>query len=230
MCRDTYYAVIAGVTIFLLLACGYSAMVYFDPMHFCWSEDNMQKRGIGCSYSAFLGSPEASWAVAANYRWGWHGFPKDMDRAIAEYRYAAEKGYPPAQQSLGKLLLNGEHIAKDTLAGLRLVVEAAEAGEQNSKHFVAQLLFNPEGSGDHFDADMNDAAKELFLANAEAGHSPSQFAWGLINFFGIDAEPNKDQAYRWIKEAYDADYDPAIQFFDDVDTDLKRFSKEEEEG
>ena len=84
---------------------------------------------------------------------------------------------------------------------------AAKLGHPLASFFVA--------TDHHFETSKNKQAIGLFKRAATKGHEPSQFALGLIYYFGIGAEEDEPLGIHWINEAYEAGYNPAAEFVDD---------------
>ena len=76
-------------------------------------------------------------------------------------------------------------------------------------------MFNEESGNNPFTSSENTQAISLFKRAATQGHEPSQFALGLIYYFGITTEEDEALGIYWINEAYEAGYNPAAEFVEE---------------
>jgi len=67
-----------------------------------------------CKGAAELGHSEATFFIAIDYHFGNFGYEVDLERAKAEYLFAADMGVIKALVNLGELLLSGD-FAEDIL-------------------------------------------------------------------------------------------------------------------
>jgi TPR repeat protein len=133
------YSALTAVFRIALIFGGLTLLVYAKGETAC-----NEKGNFICRASASLGNPEASFFVATGYHSGERGYEVDIERALTEYRYAAEQDVASAQYNLGEMLFSGDGVEQDLFEGLTWFLKAAEAGEPRSMYRVAQLLFNTE--------------------------------------------------------------------------------------
>jgi TPR repeat protein len=206
--------------LFSLLIVGYFALAYVMGETACRKENVNATRTLLCQTSASLGNPVASYFVGTDYQFGERGYDIDIERAIAEYKYAADRGVADAQYSLGELLLSGqlslsrEQLGPDTIGGLKRMLEAAESGSPKALYRLAQLLFNAEAGGNYLEKSENMQAIALFKRAAAKAHAPSQFSLGLIYYLGTSVEEDEELGLFWIRKAYELGFSPAIEITD----------------
>ncbi len=116
--------------------------------------------------SAELGEPGA----LTNLGWlidrGLGGFAKDPVKANEYYRQAADAGDPQGMNNLGESLLIGEGIGRDEAAGLALIQQAYDEGNDMAAHNFATFY----ASGQHVAADPGKAASfylEALIRNSD---------------------------------------------------------------
>jgi TPR repeat protein len=203
----SYMSIATASALFSLLIVGYFALAYVMGETACRKENVNATRTLLCQTSASLGNPVASYFVGTDYQFGERGYDIDIERAIAEYKYAADRGVADAQYSLGELLLSGqlslsrEQLGPDTIGGLKRMLEAAESGSPKALYRLAQLLFNVQ-------------AIALFKRAAAKAHAPSQFSLGLIYYLGTSVEEDEELGLFWIRKAYELGFSPAIEITD----------------
>ena len=130
-----------------------------------------------------------------------------------------------AQINLAEVLLSGERETADVIDGLSWIIEAAKTDDPTALYRLGKLLFNQEEGDRHFETSKNKQAIGLFKRAATKGHEPSQFALGLIYYFGAGAEEDEPLGIHWINEAYEAGYNPAAEFVDDFNKASRKTDK-----
>ena len=142
----------------------------FDPAH----PDTMTSR------------VEAAFMLARMYDRG-IGVPRDAEQARAWYRKAADYGFVPALDILGR---------RDPANGVALLKEAADAGYAPAQYHLARAYYTADGTP----RDLK-LAGAYFEAAARAGIPAAMFAAGrmLDQGEGVPADPAK--AIVWYKEA-----------------------------
>ena len=208
----TYISGVMAVSIVCLISAGSTALIYAMGESSCRSDRNF--RNPICKGSAALGNPVASYFVATDYHFGQYGYDVDIEKAVSEYQYVADRGVADAKHNLGEMLLSGDGVPQDTIGGLKLLIDSAEANNAISLHRLALLLFNPDEESGYFEQSENKQAIELYRRAALRGYTPSVFALGLILFYGISTNEDEERGLILIKQAYDEGYGPAEEFFE----------------
>ena len=90
--------------------------------------------------AAERGSAKAQYVAATMYRFAQYGVAKDMARAVDWYLKAADQGIPTAQFALGKLLMEGKHVARDDSAALQWLSLAHVNGSKRAEDYVEHLI------------------------------------------------------------------------------------------
>ncbi len=90
--------------------------------------------------AAGRGSAKAQYVVATMYRFAQYGVAKDMAKAVDWYLKAADQGMPTAQFALGKLLMEGKHVAQDDSAALQWLSLAHVNGSKRAEDYVKHLI------------------------------------------------------------------------------------------
>ena len=211
----SYLSVATGSVLFGLTLAGALALTYAMGETSCRDDKYNNTRTYLCEGAAKLGHPLARFYVATDHHFGQHAYEVDLGRAVSEYRFAARHGVTEAQINLAELLLSGERETADVIDGLSWIIEAAKTDDPTALYRLAKLLFSKEEGDSHFEASKNKQAIGLFKRAATKGHEPSQFALGLIYYFGAGAEEDEPLGIHWINEAYEAGYNPAAEFVDD---------------
>ena len=96
--------------------------------------------------AAERGSAKAQYVVATMYRFAQYGVTKDIARAVDWYLKAADQGMPTAQFALGKLLMEGKHVAQDDSAALQWLSLAHVNGSKRAEDYVKHLIKRMEPS------------------------------------------------------------------------------------
>ena len=221
----SYLSVATGSVLFGLFLAGALALTYAMGETSCRDDKYNNTRTYLCEGAAKLGHPLASFYVATDHHFGQHAYEVDIDRAVSEYRFAARHGVTKAQINLAEVLLSGERETSDVIDGLDWIIQAAKTDDPAALYRLGKLLFNQEEGDRHFETSKNKQAIGLFKRAATQGHEPSQFALGLIYYFGIGAEEDEPLGIHWINEAYEAGYNPAAEFVDDFNKASRKTDK-----
>ena len=211
----SYLSFATAAVLFGLMVAGVFALTYLMGESSCRKDNYNASRTYVCKGAAGRGHPKASFFIATDYHFGKYGYEVDMERAKAEYLFAADRGVTQAQVNLGELLLSGELGEADAIGGLSWLLKAAQADDPKALYRLARLLFNEESGNNPFTSSENTQAISLFKRAATQGHEPSQFALGLIYYFGITTEEDEALGIYWINEAYEAGYNPAAEFVEE---------------
>jgi hypothetical protein len=121
---------------------------------------------------------------------------KNFAGALYWFRYSAERGFGPAQASLGLMYRRGWGVPKDCALGLEWMTKAAETGEASAQFMVAGLNLRGEcGSPDYT------AALKWALKAAEQNYAPAYLL--LFNMYAQGQGVEKDQtaALAWLQKA-----------------------------
>jgi len=78
------------------------------------------------------GDPEAQHDFAERLCEG-RGVPRNYEVAIEWFRFAAERGYAPAQCKLGMMLFLGRGTPSDRVEGCKWILRAAQQGNEEAK-------------------------------------------------------------------------------------------------
>ena len=89
--------------------------------------------------------PGEMYQLATKYEDG-NGVPRDMGKAIALYRQAAEQGYVPAQTYLGVIYDKGRGVQQDDAEAIRWFRLAAEKDDPQSQFNLGVLLIKGRGT------------------------------------------------------------------------------------
>ena len=95
--------------------------------------------------SAESSDPGEMYQLATKYEDG-NGMPRDMEKAIALYRQAAERGYVPAQTYLGVIYDKGRGVQPDDAEAIRWYRLAAEKGDPQSQFNLGVFLVKGRGT------------------------------------------------------------------------------------
>jgi uncharacterized protein len=125
------------------------------------------------------------------------GAPRDLARAAALYRQAADRGYVRSMCALGNLYLAGRGVEKDEARGVALCRQAAERGEPNAQTDLGNLYLQGIGVA----KDMVQARRWYELASAQ-GQPNAQFVLGQIYWNGDGVARSREKAAQHLKDAY----------------------------
>jgi hypothetical protein len=86
------------------------------------------------------GSAKAQYVVATMYRFAQFGAEKDLARALRYYTESANQGFATAQFALGKMLVEGKLVQKDTTTALQWLSLAQVNGSKRAEGYIKEVL------------------------------------------------------------------------------------------
>lgn len=86
------------------------------------------------------GSAKAQYVVATMYRFAQYGVQRDIAQALEWYQKAANQGMPTAQFALGKMLMEGKHVAQDDAVALQWLMLAHTNGSKRAQDYIDDLV------------------------------------------------------------------------------------------
>jgi TPR repeat protein len=124
--------------------------------------------------AAAQGCVESRHRLGELYYVGKEGVERDVERAVAEFRRAAEEegeegGHAPAQRFLAFCYYNGEGVERDHVQARALYKTAALGGDSEAAFDAALMCLHGEGG----DPDFEYAAR-TFRKAAKNGHGKAQ--------------------------------------------------------
>jgi TPR repeat protein len=125
----------------------------------------------------------------------------DPEEAARLYERASNRAFPRAQLGYGIMLIKGEGIEKNEVAGLELVRAASDRGLPLAQALLAILL----NEGKIVGPDEQEAA-QLFRLAAERGHPLSQYQFGRALELGRGVPKDLESAYSWFRKSAEQDY------------------------
>jgi TPR repeat protein len=136
--------------------------------------------------SAMTPKAEAAFMLARIYERG-IGVPADKKQALRWYAKAVDYGFLPAQDILGRALIEGK-VERNAAKGVELLKTAGEAGYLPAAYHLAQAYHEGEGVPQDYKQ-----AVAWFGAAAKAGMPAAMFAAGRMYDLGegVPADPNK---------------------------------------
>jgi TPR repeat protein len=138
---------------------------------------------------------EASFMLARIYERGL-GVATDPAQASAWYAKAADAGFVPALDILGRSWLSGAAGARDAAKGMAYLKEAAEAGYVPAQYHLGTAWYTGEAGA----RDLKQAGA-WFAAAAKAGHPGALFAAGRMVDLGEGVAADPGRAVVYYKEA-----------------------------
>jgi hypothetical protein len=118
---------------------------------------------------------------------------------------AAACGIAAAQLRLGRMLLEGEGVARDPRAAFACFLCAARAGDADARNMLGRCHENGWGA----ESDMAQAAAHYALA-ADAGLAWAQYNLGHILLSGDGAPRDRDAAFAWYMRAASQGHERAM--------------------
>ncbi|NDV85902.1 hypothetical protein GTW51_04205 [Aurantimonas aggregata] len=161
----------------------------------------------GIGPEAFLtavraGDPKALFETGLRLMEGRQGEPKPQD-AATWFARSAERGFAPAQYSLGTLYEKGNGVTRDTVAARDWYLKAAEQGNVRAMHNLAVLFATGvDGKSDPV------LAARWFQEAADYGMTDSQYNLGILYARGAGVEQDLTESFKWfsiVAAAGDAD-------------------------
>jgi TPR repeat protein len=146
--------------------------------------------------AAARGCALSQYDLGEKYFYG-KGVDQDFERAVAEYRLAAEEegeggGHSAAQMSLGFCYYHGHEVEKDDIIAREWYKKAALQGNPAGVYNAAQMCRDGEGG----ELDYKDAAR-MFRQLAEHGHGQAQNHLGHMYHKGEGVAQDGTQAVAW---------------------------------
>jgi len=154
---------------------------------------------IGCAYFARIqsGRADALHNMANCYQYG-AGLPKDLEKARALYRRAAEGGFRQSICAYGNMLVTGDGGPQDIAEGVRLCRYSAEAGDANAQTDYGGFLLMGVGG-----ARNPAAARALFERAAAQKQRNAAFLLAQIYQSGDGIEASEERAREWYAKSYE---------------------------
>jgi len=144
-------------------------------------------------------SPAPEFSAADAVRKGNEAYHrKDFAKAMQWYRQAADQGVQEAQNSIGKLYLNGWGVTQDYGAAMQWFRRAADQG-YTAAHYNIGLLYE-RGWG--VERDYGEAMR-WFRKAADQGNAFAQTHIGGLYYLGQGVAQDYDEALRWYHKAAD---------------------------
>lgn len=155
---------------------------------------------------AQAGDPQAQTMLALAYHAGVL-LKNDEEEAFRLLKLAAEKGYLPAQESLGIYYAMGIGMDNaDLQAALKWYTAAAQKGSFDAATNIGSMY----ASGDGVPKDMATAVR-WFRQAADAGGGAAAYNLALIYKRGDDVPRDEQQALSWLTRSADLDFIPALR-------------------
>ena len=143
------------------------------------------------------------WAQGLCYEYGIE-IPKSEIQAVKYYQKAAEKGYAPAQSSLGFSYYSGNGLAKNGTLAVQCFHKAVQQGYVAAECNLGLCYDN--GVGVEKDQKM---AVQWYQKAAEQGYAPAQFNLGICYERGTGVEKSQKLAIQWYRKGAEQGYAPA---------------------
>ena len=118
---------------------------------------------------------------------------------------AAACGLPEAQVLLGRLLLEGQGVAKDERAAFACFLCAAKDGDVVARNMVGRCYENGWGAPQDFKR-----AAENYSIAAEAGLAWAQYNLGHLLLDGLGVPRDRNQAFAWYMRAASQGHERAM--------------------
>ncbi|HZS98325.1 MAG TPA: AMIN domain-containing protein [Terriglobales bacterium] len=155
---------------------------------------------------AQAGDPQAQTMLALAYHAGVL-LKNDEEEAFRLLKLAAEKGYVPAEESLGIYYSMGVGMDNpDLQAALKWYTAAAQKGSLDAATNIGSMY----ASGDGVTKDMTTAIR-WFRQAADAGGGAAAYNLALIYKHGDGVPRDEQQAISWLTKAADLDFIPAVR-------------------
>jgi uncharacterized protein len=120
----------------------------------------------------------------------------DPVEAALWVRSAAEYGVPAAQLRLGRMLLEGNGVARDERGAFLWFVRAADRGDAEAMNMAGRCYENGWGVV----VDLKNAVAH-YRSSAEAGHDWGEYNFGNMLFDGRGISQDLHQALQWYLRA-----------------------------
>ncbi|MDE6086879.1 MAG: sel1 repeat family protein [Oscillospiraceae bacterium] len=123
------------------------------------------------------------------------GTEKNPEKALEYLTLSEQAGNLYAKRLLGRELLSGENILKDTESGIRILSECAKSNDLSSAYLLAKFLLK--------DTAYRNPVKAMELLKKSAEQNAwASFLLGKLYLFGTDeTEPNRESAVLWLTKS-----------------------------
>lgn len=143
---------------------------------------------------------DEAFALGMKYKQG-DGVEKSNERAVEQFKIAAELGHVHAQLLLGSYY----YMKNDCVEAAKWLQMAADLG--NAEAMFNLGVFYTEGTG--VEQDMPKAV-EFFRRAAKRQHADARYAYADCLSQGIGVEKNDQEAFRWFQAAAEQKHTDAI--------------------
>lgn len=133
----------------------------------------------------------------------------DYDNAVQWFRFAADRGYAPAQCYLGWCYDTGKGIAMDEYEAVKWYRKSAEQGNADAQCNLGVCYDNGEGV-----AKNAYEAVKWYRKSAEQGNASAQYNLGLCYEFGSGVGKDTSEAVMWYRKAAAQNYERAKERLD----------------
>jgi len=151
--------------------------------------------------AAKYGSLMATCRLGEYHKDGCDCVEKDERKAIAYYQRAAQQGFAPAQDSLGRCYKNGKGVAKNEAKAVEWYKKSAEQGYALAQYDLG--LCYTRGEGVTKDETI---AAEWYRKAAKQGFAAAQSILGEYYSIGPDDTLNYDLSNQWLRKAVEQGY------------------------
>ncbi|MDE5753508.1 MAG: relaxase MobL [Oscillospiraceae bacterium] len=123
------------------------------------------------------------------------GTEKNPEKALEYLTLSEQTGNLYAKRLLGRELLSGENILKDTESGIRILSECVKSNDLSSVYLLAKFLLK--------DTAYRNPVKAMELLKKSAEQNVwASFLIGKLYLFGIDeTEPDRESAVLWLTKS-----------------------------
>jgi len=136
---------------------------------------------------------------------GLHGCDKDLERAAAFYRIAAEADHSNAQWRLAELLEFGRGVEQNEEEALKWYRRAAEAGHCQAQAGLGCCLEKRGGDENQVEA------LRWHLEAAQSGHALAQYCAACCLLEGRGCpQPDLEEGDLWLRKSADGGFPPAV--------------------
>jgi len=155
--------------------------------------------------AATAGNLQARTALGMMYNRG-EGVPRDVSRAIAQFRECAADGDPAAKNELAKILL--QRGTADRAEALKLLTESVDSGQMDATVTLATLYETGIGVRQDFGE-----AVRLYSVAASSGSPAALTGLGILYMRGKGVRRNPKLAMELFLRASQAGYSRATYFY-----------------
>ncbi|MDE5883733.1 MAG: hypothetical protein K2H29_01435, partial [Oscillospiraceae bacterium] len=123
------------------------------------------------------------------------GTEKNPEKALEYLTLSEQAGNLYAKRLLGRELLSGENILKDTESGIRILSECVESNDLSSAYLLAKFLLK--------DTAYRNPVKAMELLKKSAEQNAwASFLLGKLYLFGTDeTEPDRESTVLWLTKS-----------------------------